>query len=82
MLLNPGLLNSAIESWQNRGIIPRVLSFVFDEFERRPNMEYKMYVSFMEIYNEQAYDLLDQRHVEIPIESWNKVLYDRIDTFI
>lgn len=48
--------------------------FVFDEFERRTDMEYKMYVSFMEIYNEQAYDLLDQRHVEIPIENWNKVL--------
>lgn len=36
-------------------------------------MEYKMYVSFMEIYNEQAYDLLEQRHVEIPIENWSKV---------
>lgn len=36
-------------------------------------MEYKMNVSFMEIYNEQAYDLLDNRHVEIPIENWNKV---------
>ena len=33
-----------------------------------------MYVSFMEIYNEQAYDLLDQRHVELQIENWNKVL--------
>ena len=35
-----------------------------------------MYVSFMEIYNEQAYDLLDQRHVEIPIENWNKVYFN------
>ena len=34
-----------------------------------------MYVSFMEIYNEQAYDLLDQKHVEIPIENWNKVFF-------
>ena len=39
-------------------------------------MEYKMYVSFMEIYNEQAYDLLDQKHVEIPIENWNKVYFN------
>ena len=25
-------------------------------------------ISFMEIYNENAYDLLDKRHVEVPIE--------------
>jgi hypothetical protein len=28
-------------------------------------MEYKMYVSFVEIYNENAYDLLDRKHVEL-----------------
>jgi kinesin family protein 6/9 len=32
-----------------------------------------MYVSFMEIYNEIAYDLLDKRHVELSLENWNKV---------
>ncbi len=29
----------------------------------------------MEIYNEQAYDLLDKKHLELPIEQWSKVLY-------
>lgn len=29
----------------------------------------------MEIYNEQAYDLLDQRHSDQPIENWNKVIH-------
>lgn len=38
-------------------------------------MEYNMYVSYMEIYNENAYDLLDRRHVETPLENWNKVIY-------
>ena len=32
-----------------------------------------MYVSFMEIYNENAFDLLDRKHLELPLESWNKV---------
>lgn len=32
-----------------------------------------MYISFMEIYNEVAYDLLDRRHIEMSLESWNKV---------
>jgi kinesin family protein 6/9 len=27
----------------------------------------------MEIYNETAYDLLDKKHLELPIEQWNKV---------
>jgi kinesin family protein 6/9 len=27
----------------------------------------------MEIYNENAYDLLDKKHLELPIEQWNKV---------
>lgn len=27
----------------------------------------------MEIYNEVAYDLLDRRHIEMSLESWNKV---------
>jgi kinesin family member 6/9 len=33
-----------------------------------------MYVSFMEIYNEHAYDLLERRHLEEPIDNWNKVI--------
>lgn len=27
----------------------------------------------MEIYNENAYDLLERKHLELPIENWNKV---------
>lgn len=63
-----------IETWQNRGIIPRTLSYIFDEIERRSSeTEYNIYISFMEIYNENAYDLLDHTHLETPLESWNKV---------
>jgi kinesin family member 6/9 len=29
-------------------------------------MEYKIYISFIEIYNENAYDLLDKKHLEMP----------------
>lgn len=27
----------------------------------------------MEIYNENAYDLLDHRHLDTPLETWNKI---------
>lgn len=51
-----------------------MIQFVFDEIKRRNNTnEYKMYVSYLEIYNENCYDLLDKDHVDLPLESWNKV---------
>ncbi len=37
---------------------------------------YKLYVSYLEIYNEQCYDLLDKDHLDLPLEEWNKVVYD------
>lgn len=42
-----------------RGIIPRVISGVFDEIEKKKGFECKVIVSYMEIYNDNAYDLLD-----------------------
>lgn len=36
-------------------------------------MEYNLYVTYMEIYNENAYDLLDSRHAETPLEHWQKI---------
>lgn len=48
------------EHYADRGIIPRVLSTIFEEFERRANMRYSCYISFLEIYNESVYDLLDR----------------------
>lgn len=38
-------------------------------------MEYHLYVSFMEIYNENAYDLLNRDNLETPLESWGKISF-------
>ena len=35
--------------------------------------DFNVYASFMEIYNESAYDLLDNKHAELPIEGWHKI---------
>jgi hypothetical protein len=43
----------------SRGLTYRILSYVFDEVENRPEMQYDMQVSVMEIYNEAIIDLLD-----------------------
>lgn len=48
------------EHYSDRGIIPRVLSTIFEEFEQRVNVRYSCYISYLEIYNENVYDLLDR----------------------
>lgn len=48
------------EHYADRGIIPRVLSTIFEEFEQRASVRYSCYISYLEIYNENVYDLLDR----------------------
>jgi kinesin family protein 6/9 len=63
------------DDWKQRGVIPRVLSYVFEEFRRRSKkIAYELQVSFIEIYNESAYDLLEETHSESNFENWTKVL--------
>jgi hypothetical protein len=62
------------DDWEERGAIPRVLSYVFDEFRRRSKkFSYELQVSFVEIYNESAYDLLNEAHSEGNFDQWTKV---------
>ena len=68
---------SGSESWKLRGLIPRVFECIFDEFEKRKDLECNTYVSYLEIYNENGYDLLDKKHAETSIDNWNKIaLYE------
>jgi len=64
---------SGSESWKQRGIIPRTFEFVFDELEKRKELQYNVYASYLEIYNENGFDLLDHKHVESQFDDWNKI---------
>ena len=48
------------ERYEHRGIIPRALSMIFQEFRRRSDCSWSAHVSYMEIYNEQGFDLLNE----------------------
>ena len=49
-----------IESLEDRGIIPRMVSGLFKQISEQPeDIEFSMKVSFVEIYNEKIKDLLD-----------------------
>ena len=51
------------DEWEERGLIPRVISELYAEMERRAEFAWEVAVSYIEIYNESAYDLLGQ-HTE------------------
>lgn len=49
-----------VTSWREEkhaGIIPRLLSYLFDEL-RVQQIEYTVRVSYLELYNEEIFDLL------------------------
>jgi kinesin family protein 6/9 len=61
------------ELWEDRGVIPRVFSYLFENIASREDEELNVFVSYFEIYNENAFDLLDRAHAEMPFEKWNKI---------
>ena len=62
------------DSWEERGLIPRVFSRLFESLrERNDQIEYQVYASYLEIYNENGFDLLDRAHAETPFDKWNKI---------
>ncbi|XP_033207917.1 kinesin-like protein KIF3A [Belonocnema kinseyi] len=44
-----------------RGILPRTLQYLFDIVKKHPENLYSMEVSYLEIYNENGYDLLNRK---------------------
>jgi kinesin family protein 6/9 len=60
--------------WEERGIIPRTFSHLFDEINKlKGKTEYRIHGSYLEIYNECGYDLLDEQHANVEFEKWNKI---------
>ncbi|XP_078398840.1 kinesin-like protein KIF6 [Cetorhinus maximus] len=61
------------ERYSDRGIIPRTLSYMFGEFQKDSGKVYTTHISYLEIYNECGYDLLDPRHDASKLEDLPKV---------
>ncbi|GFO42049.1 kinesin-like protein, partial [Plakobranchus ocellatus] len=48
-------------TWENdplSGIIPRALHQIFEDLQKQPDIEFSVRVSFLELYNEELFDLL------------------------
>ncbi|XP_040408926.1 kinesin-like protein KIF6 isoform X1 [Cygnus olor] len=66
-------ITGGAERYSDRGIIPRTLSYIFDQLQKDNSKMYTTHVSYLEIYNECGYDLLDPRHEASRLEDLPKV---------
>jgi len=60
--------NSNWQSDTSAGIIPRCLSHLFDELQLLENQQYIVRVNFLELYNEELFDLLTDEDVSSKIK--------------
>ncbi|XP_039770771.1 kinesin-like protein KIF6 isoform X2 [Ornithorhynchus anatinus] len=66
-------ITGGAERFSDRGIIPRTLSFIFQELDKDSSKMYTTHISYLEIYNECGFDLLDPRHETSSLEDLPKV---------
>ncbi|XP_010734716.2 kinesin-like protein KIF6 isoform X1 [Larimichthys crocea] len=67
-------ITGGAERYSDRGIIPRTLSYLFERFSQDSSMVYTTHISYLEIYNEMGYDLLNSQHEASRLEDLPKVM--------
>lgn len=50
--------------YEDRGIIPRAISMLYNECRNRSDLQLNIHVSYLELHNEKGYDLLDPANDE------------------
>ncbi|XP_032109518.1 kinesin-like protein KIF6 isoform X2 [Sapajus apella] len=66
-------ITGGAERYSDRGIIPRTLSYIFEQLQKDSSKIYTTHISYLEIYNECGHDLLDPRHEASSLEDLPKV---------
>ncbi|XP_076441935.1 kinesin-like protein KIF6 [Babylonia areolata] len=66
-------ITGGAERYVDRGLIPRALSYIFEQTEKNPDLSFTVHISYLEIYNESGYDLLDPKHEAAKLEDLPKV---------
>ncbi|CAL8285805.1 unnamed protein product [Lota lota] len=61
-------ITGGAERYSDRGIIPRTLSYLYQRIIQDSGMVYTTHISYLEIYNEVGYDLLDRQHEASKLE--------------
>ena len=55
-------MTGGAERYADRGIIPRTLSYIFGKISKNSTHSYAVNVSYLQIYNNSGFDLLDENH--------------------
>lgn len=51
-------MTGGTQQYKDRGIIPRCLEYIFEQAKERKGEEFRVFVSYLELYNGQGMDLL------------------------
>ncbi|XP_077587779.1 kinesin-like protein KIF6 [Stigmatopora nigra] len=62
------------ERYDHRGIIPRTLSYLYESLSQDGGTVHSTHISYLEIYNETGYDLLDSGNQASQLEDLPKVM--------
>lgn len=66
-------ITGGAERYEDRGLIPRTIAYIFEEFKKRKDASYRMFISYLEIYNNDGYDLLSREETTSKLEDLPKV---------
>ncbi|KAH0788590.1 kinesin-like protein KIF9 isoform X2 [Histomonas meleagridis] len=61
-------LNGPYNDYQNRGLIPRSISYIFQKITTQPEIKIKVRCSYIELWNEQLFDVLNAFNGQEPRE--------------
>lgn len=67
-------VDNIVQVYVHRGIIPRAIQQIFEEKEAKPEAGIVVHMSYMEIYQEGLYDLLQKRRDDLMIIEDNQLL--------
>ena len=68
-------ITGGAERYADRGLIPRSVSYIFSEMRKRTDTHYQVSISYLEIYNDQGYDLLDDSQCTRNLQDLPKVIH-------
>lgn len=66
-------ITGGAERYVDRGIIPRSLSYIFETLSNSGDNVFSLHISYLEIYNESGFDLLNPKHEATKLEDLPKI---------
>lgn len=67
-------ITGGAEHYEDRGIIPRTLAYIFSETSKKKDTFFEISVSYLEIYNNEGFDLLNENHTSKNLHDLPKVI--------